>query len=162
MPLLVRCAALVALTLAAPSFLPASESFSARVVGVADGDTITVIRDDVPERNPIRIRLYGIDTPEKRQRYYAKAKQFTSDAVFGKTIIVEPRGKHFERIVADVVLPDGRLLNHEIVRAGLAWWFEKYALGDRDLERLQAEARRARRGIWSEDVGVPPWEWRRR
>jgi endonuclease YncB( thermonuclease family) len=120
------------------------------------------VREDVPKRDPIRIRLYGIDTPERRQPFSAKAAQFTSEAVFEKTVTVQPRGKHFERLIADVVLPDGKLLNHEIVRAGLAWWYEKYAPYDRDLQRLQEEAREAKRGFWSDGEAVPPWEWRRR
>ena len=143
-----------------PRFSVAAEPFTALGVGVSDGDTITVLRDDVPERNPIQIRLFGIDTPEKKQPFSQRAKQFTSDAVFGKTVRIEPRGRHFDRIVADVFMPDGKLLNHKIVRAGLAWWYERYARNDRELKRLETEARAAGRGLWSESGAVPPWEWR--
>jgi micrococcal nuclease len=62
--------------------------------------------------------------------------------------------------VADVILPDGRNLNHEIVRAGLAWWFRRYAPDDEDLKRLEAQARQAKRGLWADAEPVPPWEWR--
>jgi endonuclease YncB( thermonuclease family) len=91
--------------------------------------------------------LSGIDTPERKQPFYARAREFTSNMAFGKTARVEPRGRHFDRLVADVVLPGGRLLNHELVRAGLAWWYAKYAPGDAALKRLEAEARAPRRGL---------------
>jgi endonuclease YncB( thermonuclease family) len=151
------------LTVAAPAFLVAAGPFAPRVVAVVDGDTIDVIRDDVPDRDPIRIRLFGIDTPERRQPYYAKAKEFMAAAVFGNTVTVQPRGKHFQRLVADVVMADGKMLTQELVRAGLAWWYEKHAPYDRPLERLQTDTRSVKRGLWSDEAGaVPPWEWRRR
>jgi hypothetical protein len=63
--------------------------------------------------------------------------------------------------VAEVVLPDGKLLNHELVGQGMAWWYRKYAPADRELERLEQEARAAKRGLWSQPGAVPPWEWRK-
>lgn len=163
MPLLLRAALIGVLTLGAPSFIAAAEPFTARVVGIVDGDTIDVIRDDVPERDSIRVRLFGIDTPERRQPFYAKAKEFTADAAFGKPVTIQPRGRHYQRLVADVVLPDGKMLTHELVRAGLAMWYERYAPYDRDLERLQTEAGAAKRGLWSDgSAALAPWEWRRR
>lgn len=59
-----------------------SWAFSGKLVGIADGDTITVLRDN----GQVRIRLYGIDTPEKGQAFSKRAKQFTSDMVFGKEV----------------------------------------------------------------------------
>jgi hypothetical protein len=67
----------------------------------------------------------------------------------------------YGRVVAEIILPDGRNLNHEIVRAGFAWWYRAYARGDGDLERLEREARDARRGLWADSAPVPPWEWRK-
>jgi endonuclease YncB( thermonuclease family) len=125
----------LAIAIAAPG-----TAFSARVIGITDGDTMTVIRTDGSDRNPIRVRLYGIDTPERKQPFYARAREFTSNLAFGKTVRIEPRGRHFDRLVSDVVLPDGRVLNHAIVRAGLAWWFVRYAPGDAKLRELEAEA----------------------
>ena len=60
-----------------------------------------------------------------------------------------------------MVLPDGRNLNRELVNAGLAWWYRQYARNDRELERMEAEARKAKRGLWADLNPVPPWEWRR-
>jgi hypothetical protein len=64
-------------------------------------------------------------------------------------------------VVAEIILPDGRNLNHEIVRAGFAWWYRQYARGDETLERLEREARDARRGLWADSAPVPPWQWRK-
>jgi micrococcal nuclease len=60
-----------------------------------------------------------------------------------------------------VVLPAGRILNHELVRRGLAWWYRQYAPNDASLARLEAEARAARIGLWSGTDPTPPWTWRR-
>ena len=67
----------------------------------------------------------------------------------------------YGRTVAVVILPDGRSLNAELVRAGLAWWYRRYAPDDETLERLEREAREARRGLWGDPEPIPPWEWRR-
>jgi len=57
--------------------------------------------------------------------------------------------------------PDGRSLNRELVRAGFAWWYRRYAPDDETLEQLEREARGAKRGLWVDPDAVPPWEWRR-
>lgn len=67
----------------------------------------------------------------------------------------------YGRLVGEVLLPDGRNLNHELVRAGMAWWYRRYAQEDTTLAQLEAEARAARRGLWRDPHPVPPWEWRR-
>ncbi len=66
----------------------------------------------------------------------------------------------YGRTIADVILPDGRVLNRELVRAGFAWWYRRYAPEDETLEQLECEARGARRGLWADAEPVPPWEWR--
>lgn len=109
-----------------------------------------------------RIRLWGIDCPEKRQPFGTRATQFTGDLAFGKDVKVLVRDvDRYGRTVGEVILPDGRSLNRELVRAGLAWWYRHYAPRDRELERLEAEARVARRGLWADAYPVAPWEWRR-
>jgi micrococcal nuclease len=82
---------------------------------------------------------------------------------FGKEVVtVKVRDKdRYGRTVADVILPDGRNLNHKLVKAGYAWWFRKYAPHDRELERLEKEARDAKRGLWSDPRAIPPWEFRK-
>lgn len=142
---------------AVPPFLP-SVQFTGKVVGVSDGDTISVMHNGKAER----IRLSGIDCPEKRQAYGNRAKQFTSQLVFGKEVTVQVAGRdRYGRPLGEVVLPDGRNLNQELVKAGLAWWYRQYAPGNTALERLEQEARTAKRGLWVDPNPVPPWEWRK-
>lgn len=132
-------------------------AFEGKVVGVADGDTITVLRD----REQIRVRLYGVDAPESGDAFGKVSKRFTSDLVFGRTVRVEAVDRdRYGRTVAKVFLPDGRSLGDELVRNGYAWWFRQYAATDRELERLEAGARRERKGLWADPNPIPPWESR--
>jgi endonuclease YncB( thermonuclease family) len=136
----------------------AADDYSGKVVGVSDGDTITVLRD----RTPVKVRLKGIDCPETGQDFGSRAKSVTSELAFGKVVTVHPRQHdRYGRTVADVILPDGRILNHELVRRGVAWWYRKYAPNDSSLSRLEEDAKAAKIGLWSEPDPTPPWEWRR-
>src|SRR2546428_6183225 len=93
----------------------ASIHFTGKVVGVSDGDTISVMHNGRAEK----IRLNGIDCPEKGQAFGHRAKQFTSRLAFGKEVSVQVKGKdRYGRTIGDVILPDGRNLNREIVKAG--------------------------------------------
>jgi micrococcal nuclease len=128
-----------------------AEEFRGRVVGITDGDTITVLHNGRGEK----VRLYVIDCPERRQAFGTRARQFTSSLAFGREVRVVVRDKdRYGRTVADVILPDGRNLNHELVKAGFAWWFRKFA--PRDIEELEKEAREAKRGLWSDLHAIPP------
>ena len=152
-----RCWPAVVVVVSWVSLTPAEE-FSGKVVGVSDGDTITVLQN----RTPIKVRLHGIDCPEIGQDFGSRAKAFTSELVFGQVVKVVPRDiDRYGRTVADVILADGRILNHELVRAGLAWWYRKYAPDIGTLAELEAAARDAKRGLWSQPNPVPPWEWRK-
>jgi endonuclease YncB( thermonuclease family) len=138
----------------------AAETVSGRVVGVSDGDTLTILRQTPAGPRPARIRLWGIDCPELRQAWGARAKQFTSREAFGREASAEVRDTdRYGRLVA-VVTIGARNLNRELVKAGLAWWYRQYAPNDRDLQALEAEARRARRGLWADPSPTPPWEFR--
>lgn len=133
------------------------EPFQARVVGVADGDTITVL-DGTTQ---VRVRLNGVDCPEKRQAFGARAKLLTAQLVFGKTVTVRPFGKdRYGRVLGEVVLADGRVLNRELVAAGMAWHYTRYSK-DETLADLEREARQRRVGLWSEARPVAPWEFRK-
>ena len=133
--------------------------FTGRVVGVTDGDTIKVLHNGKAEK----IRLHGIDCPEKAQPFGTKAKQFTSAMVFGKMVRVLTHGRdRYGRTVADVILPDGGNMNQALVKVGLAWWYRQYAPHDDTLRMLEDKARKDRLGLWADPHPVPPWEWRRR
>jgi endonuclease YncB( thermonuclease family) len=64
------------------------------------------------------------------------------------------------RTVGDVFLPDERLLNHELVRQGFAWWYRRHAVDNDTLKQLEADARKAKRGLWADPKAMPPWDWR--
>ncbi len=83
--------------------------------------------------------------------------------MFGKTVTVNVLDvDRYGRTVGEVILPDGQVLNHELVRTGVAWWYHMYAPDDATLGQLEADARAAKRGLWADAEPVPPWEWRRR
>lgn len=128
------------------------------VVGVADGDTITVI---TAGRLQIKVRLAEIDAPEKKQPFGAASKESLSDLCYNKPaqLAVQDTDR-YGRTVARVTC-DGVDANREQIRRGLAWVYRKYSR-DAALLDVEAEAREAKRGLWSEPDAVPPWEWRRR
>lgn len=132
-----------------------------KVVGVTDGDTITVISPGGRSYKRTRVRLWGIDCPEKSQAFGQRAKEFTSGLVFGKQVYLDIRDTdRYGRSVA-VVTADGKVVNEELVKAGFAWWYEQYAPGETRLKRYQDEARSARRGLWADGAAEPPWDYRR-
>ena len=135
-----------------------ADTFLGRVVGILDGDTLRVMHDGTA----VKVRLYGIDAPEKKQAFGTQARQFTSDLVFKQTVLVLSHGSdRYGRLLGDVWLADGHTLSQVLVRAGMAWWYRQYAQDDTTLAALEAEARVARRGLWVDAVPVPPWEWRK-
>jgi micrococcal nuclease len=137
-----------------------NESWSGEVVGVADGDTITALNNGKGER----IRLYGIDTPEKRQAFGKKAKQFTSDMVYGKTVEVKIKDiDRYGRTVA-LVNVDGESLNEALVKAGYAWVYQRYCKESfcKDWLSFEGVARYGKIGLWSDPDPEPPWDFRRK
>lgn len=134
-----------------------------QVVGVTDGDTVTVLDE---QKQQHKIRLAGIDAPEKRQPFGQRSKEALSDAVFGKTVSVEwNKLDRYGRIIGKIVV-DARDVNLSQVEVGLAWWYQQYSaeqsVGDRQLYALAEEnARRERLGLWSEAEPTPPWDWRK-
>ena len=161
-------ACLVALTLALaacvtheqPPSLPSTverPTFTSTVLSVYDGDTLTVLVNDVREK----VRLSGIDCPESDQPFGSQATQLAKQLALEKTVTVTDFGRDkYHRMLGEIVLPDGRMLNQELVREGFCWWYRKYAPGDTTLERLETEARAAKRGLWTDANPVSPWEWR--
>jgi len=110
----------------------------------------------------VKVRLHGVDTPEKAQAFGTQARKFTSDMAFQQTVtVIVQDTDRYGRLVGDVLLPDGRSLNQELMKAGMAWWYRPYAPHDTTLANLEAEARTARRGLWADAHPVPPWQWRK-
>lgn len=143
--------------------LPASaNSLTGRVVGIADGDTLTVL--DAEERQ-VKVRLQGIDAPETKMPFSAQSKQSLAACAFGKAVTVE--WKEIDRYGRTVgkVLADGIDCNLRQITAGLAWHYKKYESRQAPADRVayaEAEiaARTAKRGLWVDPEPTPPWEWR--
>jgi micrococcal nuclease len=89
-------------------------------------------------------------------------RKFTGDLSFQRdvTVVVHTTDR-YGRLVGDVLLPDGRSLNQELVKAGMAWWYRQYTPNDTTLAQLEAEARTAKHGLWADATPIPPWEWRK-
>ena len=135
-----------------------TKTWSGLVVGVIDGDTISVLHDGKGEK----IRLYGIDTPEDHQAFGKKAKQFTSGMVYGKTVKVETKDTdRYGRSVA-LIYVDGQSLNEALIKNGFAWVYRKYCKETfcEDWLNLEIVARYGKIGLWSEPNSIPPWEFR--
>ena len=149
---------LLLLTLFGVAAAEATE-YTGKVVAIADGDTLTLLVN----RQQLKIRLAEIDTPERGQPYGSKAKEALSQLAFGKRVrVVATDHDRYGRIVGRVYIGDTDV-NAELVRQGAAWVYRQYAK-DPGLFALEAEARKAKRGLWGlpEAERVPPWEWRRR
>jgi endonuclease YncB( thermonuclease family) len=135
-----------------------AETILGRVVGVSDGDTITVL---TRERKQIKVRLASIDAPEKSQPFGERAKKSLSDLCFGKDVRLEAEGEdRYGRIIATVYVGDINANAAQVWR-GMAWVFDRYAPKDSPLFVIQGEASKARRGLWRESSSIAPWEWRR-
>ena len=136
-------------------------AWSGEVVGITEGDTITVLNSKTLK--DVKIRLYGIDCPEGGQAFSKRAKQFTSKMVFGKVVEVGAiTVDHYGRTVS-LVYVEGKGVCDELIRAGLAWVYYLYCNLPicAEWKNLEAEAKEAKRGLWSEHNPVPPWEFRR-
>lgn len=140
-----------------------ADTLIGKVVGVADGDTITVLDS---QQTLHKVRLMGIDCPEKVQPFGQKAKESLSNLVFGRSVSVDwQKQDRYGRIVGKV-LASGRDANLEQVRRGWAWHYKKYEREQEPEDRnIYAEAevgaRMARRGLWADRDPIPPWDWRK-
>ncbi|MGY6217351.1 thermonuclease family protein [Methylolobus aquaticus] len=136
----------------------ATDWIEGKVVGVADGDTLTVL--DAGKRQH-KIRLHQIDAPEKKQDYGMRSKQSLSDLAFGKTVRVEVVDiDRYRREVGKIWV--GPLdANLEQVKRGMAWVYRKYAR-EQSYYAAEEAARKARIGLWAQPNPIPPWEFRHR
>lgn len=138
--------------------LPAQE-IAGRVVGIADGDSFTLLTVDKRE---IEVRLAEIDAPERGQPYGSRSREQLSMLIFQQEVVVDVQT--VDRYGRTVGRPYRGELDvcAEMVRTGAAWAYRQYLRDDQLLE-LESDAREARRGVWglSEAENQPPWEWRR-
>ncbi len=142
-------------------FASSAYAFPARIMNVIDGDTVDVQPETGGER--VRVRLHGIDAPERKQPYGEAAREFVFNIALFENVDVEPVGKpdRYGRLVAIILLPDGESLQALLLAAGLAWVWPRYCRDCREWQNVHDAARAAGRGLWAEPDPVPPWMWRR-
>lgn len=134
-------------------------AWPARVVHVADGDTITVEPAEGGDR--VKIRLHGIDAPESRQAYGQAAKGFVVEAVLFKPVDIEEKAiDKYGRTVAVVHVAD-TTLQEMLLASGYAWVWTRYCKNCKDWVAIERTAVKAKRGLWQDEEPVAPWIWRR-
>ncbi len=124
-----------------------------KVISIADGDSYKILVNN----ETIRVRMEGIDAPERGMPFYKVSKKHFSELAFNKYVTLEVTGTdRYGRTLAYTWLDDGTELSREMLRAGLAWHYKKYNT-DPELARLEEEAKQARKGFWIDNNPMPPW-----
>ena len=140
------------------SVLAHGETINGRVVGISDGDTLTVLD---ASNTQFKIRLAAIDAPEKAQPFGQRGKQKLSDLCYGKNASVKVVSTdRYGRTVGDIVCA-GINANQAMIQSGLAWVYRKYDKGHEHLYAIEEEARNARHGLWTDPNPIAPWDWRK-
>ena len=144
-------------------YLLFSETFTAQVIKVIDGDSVNVLR--LPENKEVKLRLYGIDAPEWKQAYGKESK----DALNGllgtnREIFVKVLDKdRYGRLICNLHLNSEDIpVNEWMVSEGNAWHYVKYAPDDINLQQAEKNARKNKLGLWSLETPMPPWEFRKK
>ena len=136
--------------------MPSDDTY--RVLSVSDGDTVTI--NDHGEKR--KLRLYGIDAPEKDQEYGMESRQYLYDRIQGKDINIDFISKDRYGRDISVIYMNGDNINEAMVKEGYAWWYQDYAKEDLQYREYEKKAREDRKGLWSRKNPVPPWEFRKR
>lgn len=141
------------------NFSLSQNTIRAKVVGVKDGDTVVVL-DSL--NNQITLRLAEVDCPEKSQPFGTKAKQFTSDHIYLKTIkyIVTDTDRYGRSIAMIYYDTDNKYLSAEIIKAGMGWHYKRYSTS-KELATFEDNAKKNKIGLWVDSNPVAPWEFRK-
>jgi endonuclease YncB( thermonuclease family) len=135
----------------------AIQKFEGKVVGIADGDTITVLDDEKAQH---KVRLLAIDAPESKQPYSQLSKQALAKKVFGKRVQVHWRDKDAYGRLLGLVKVAGHNVNLEMVSEGWAWHFVRYSKA-KAFAAAEVKAREEQVGLWAGDEPIAPWDWRK-
>ncbi|WP_179374357.1 thermonuclease family protein [Winogradskyella wichelsiae] len=148
----------IILLLTSSSFNTVKETIiSGKVTAITDGDTFKLLQKD---STLIRVRLANIDCPERKQPFSNRAKQFASDAIFGKNIEIVVLSKdRYGRYIANVIYDKDKNLSKELLKAGYAWHYVKYS-NDATLQDIEDTARKDKTGLWNDPKPIAPWLWR--
>jgi micrococcal nuclease len=154
---------LISLTLFASTAISAGPLTSGLVVAISDGDTITLLTED---KQQLKIRLAGIDAPEKKQAFGTKARDHLASRIFKHDVEVDLRKKDQYGRFLGVIYIGGVDINQSMVQDGYAWFYKHYAKDQPKEEaqryaKAEADARSKQRGLWADPNPVPPWEFRK-
>lgn len=138
-------------------FLLSAHTLRGKIIRVSDGDTVVLLDST---NTQYRIRLDGIDCPEKGQPFGRKATDFVKELTTGKEIIVKWEKKDRYKRILGVVYADGVNVNKELLKNGLAWHY-KHFNQDKELAELEQQARDKKLNIWSEKNPIEPYQWRK-
>lgn len=151
---------MLALALALPA---QADTLTGRVIAIQDGDTLTVLD---AQHTQHRIRLAGIDAPDKRQPWGEQSKANLGRLVFDQVVTVEwEKRDRYQRIIGKVLAPGAVDTGLAQIDAGLAWHYKKYQREQSPADReayaaAEDQARAHRAGLWRDTAPTPPWEWR--
>jgi len=133
------------------------EKDSLKVIGISDGDSFKVLF----QKQELKIRIHGIDAPERKMAFYKNSKKLLASLIFNKYIYLKINKKdHYQRFVAQVNLTNGTNIAYEMVKNGMAWHFTKYS-NDKKQANLQELAIKNKIGIWQDENPIPPWDFRK-
>ena len=152
-----------------------SEIIKGKVIAISDGDTIKVLDSN---QNQYKIRISGIDAPEKNQALGKRSKENLSDLVFGKEVeIIWDKKDKYQRIVGKILFADPKCIRLscpkvldaglEQIKSGFAWWYQKYSKDQNDedaalYEKAEGNAQKLKVGLWVDPDPIPPWDWRKK
>jgi len=145
------------LLLLCASNMVCAETLYGRVVGVTDGDTLTILESG---NKQIKVRLAAIDAPEKSQAFGQQSKLALSNICFGKSVAISVIDiDRYSRTVGEVKC-SGTNANQAMLKLGMAWVYRKYAKGYGHFFAIEEAAKASKLGLWADANPVPPWEWR--
>lgn len=134
-----------------------ADELRGKVVSITDGDTVIVL-DDAKTQH--KIRLEGIDAPEKSQPFGQKSKAALGEKIHEKQVVVRwSKRDQYKRIIGDIYLGDRRI-SQEMIAEGWAWHFKRYN-SEKILADAEIAAREAKRGLWADPNPVAPWDYRK-
>lgn len=130
---------------------------SFKVIGIIDGDTYDILDNN----KSIRIRMDGIDAPEKGMPYNKVSKKYLSDLIFDKFIKVRVvKIDNYGRSIAQTYLLDGTDISLEMIKAGFAWHYKEFS-SNQDYAKAEDEARERQLGLWQDKKPIAPWDVRK-
>ncbi len=139
------------------------EKIKYKVIKVSDGDTISVkkLKNNVLDGDLIKVRLYGVDAPEKDQDFGYESKKALMNYVMDKTIEIDVKSKDRYGRSVGVIYIGGRNINEELLRDGYVWYYEQYDKNNEKSRLLQENAMKNKLGLFSKKGYIEPWKFRK-